>query len=106
VCEHLHSGILQVKPSQRRALCLALIALCSACSSLNREGPLATCAELDAGAINACGDGIIASCSDGEHVTYRVCTEDVNGTSAKDLCGEAWQQPGMYRCNPEEELPK
>jgi hypothetical protein len=95
-----------VKPPQCRALWLALVVLCPACSSLNREGPLVSCTELDAGAINACDDGIIASCSDGKNVTYRVCTEDVNGTSAKDLCGEAWQQAGMYRCNPEEELPK
>jgi hypothetical protein len=46
----------------------------ASCSSLNREGPLVTCADLQDGKTNACKEGIIASCKDGSTVTYEVCT--------------------------------
>ncbi len=79
-------------PSRGACLALALlIVLPSACSVLNREGPDVTCADLRAGEINACEDGIIAACDDGSHVSYRVC-------DSKDTCGESWQVDGLYRC--------
>lgn len=69
-----------------------------ACSSLNREGPNVTCADLQGGAINACQQGIIASCRDGKKVTYQVCTNDVGDTTAEQLCSASWQTKGAYKC--------
>jgi hypothetical protein len=71
------------------------------CSVLNRHGPDVTCEDLANGQINACADGIIAYCTDGEEVTYEVCTEEVDGTDASDLCEAPWQSDGAFRCAPE-----
>lgn len=65
-----------------------------ACSLLNQEGPDVSCQNLDCGRINACQDGIIAQCADGLTVKYRVC-------GASDLCKEAWQITGQFRCSEE-----
>jgi hypothetical protein len=62
-----------------------------ACSLRNREGPDVTCAQLECGRINACGDGIIAQCVDGVNVRFHVCPTG-------DTCGEDWQTEGQYRC--------
>ena len=75
------------------ALSAALGAL--SCSSLNREGPLVTCAELQGGSVNACHDGIIASCTGGKTVTYEVCTA---GNSPEQICAQSWQTQGAYQC--------
>lgn len=64
-----------------------------ACSLSNVEGPDVTCEDLACGRINACENGIIAQCLDGETVRWNVCTAD-----AEDVCGEDWQIPGAYRC--------
>lgn len=61
------------------------------CSQFNREGPDVTCGDLDSGATNACREGIIARCPDGERVTYEVCEEET-------ICEEPWQDPGLFRC--------
>lgn len=71
----------------------------SGCSVLNRFGPEVSCDEL--GENNACSDGIIASCSDGEHVRYQVCEDDVDEISASDLCEAPWQIEGAYQCAPD-----
>jgi len=80
-------------------LTVATVALgvATSCSYFNREGPDVTCADLDNGRINACQDGIIATCHDGR-VNYQVCTEAVGGVEPNDLCGAAWQQQGAYSC--------
>lgn len=67
----------------------------AACSSLNREGPSVTCADLKAGSVNACKQGIIASCKDGNAVSYQVCTD---GNNPESLCEASWQVPGAYQC--------
>lgn len=67
----------------------------ASCSSLNREGPPVTCADLNGGAVNACQQGIIASCKDGKTVTYQVCTD---GTNPDQVCGDTWQVKGRYQC--------
>ena len=84
---------------------MGLFFVAQACSSLNRAGPDVTCEDLDFGTVNACEDGIIASCDDGKMVTYRVCGGDPDGTSAKDICGEEWQQAGAFRCSSGEPVP-
>lgn len=68
------------------------------CSLANREGVDASCDELQRGAINACGDGIITTCEGGD-VEYRVCSDP-------DACEADWQESGRYRCDNSEELPK
>lgn len=65
--------------------------IASACSLLNRQGPDVTCTELYDGAINACEEGIIATCIGG-NVHYAVC-DDPNA------CQEPWQLAGAYRCS-------
>jgi hypothetical protein len=72
---------------------LALGAAVSTCSLSNQEGPLVTCEDLECGRLNACKDGIIASCLDGKTVKYFVCYP--NGL---DICEEEWQIEGQYRC--------
>lgn len=82
---------------------LALTALVSAaaCSMLNREGPTTSCADLKAGTINACKEGIIATCAtNGTKVEYNVCTEDIGTTSAEKICEANWQVPGKFQCAP------
>ena len=76
--------------------CIAWLLLASAvgaCSLSNREGPEVTCAELECGRVNACQDGIIAQCVDGETVRYHVCFE-----GGDDICDASWQIEGEYRC--------
>jgi hypothetical protein len=73
------------------AFALALSAsLTSACSYLNREGPIVSCATLGNGAENACQEGIIATCEGGS-VQYVVC-------ESQSACEALWQVPGQYRC--------
>ncbi|MCC6647557.1 MAG: hypothetical protein IT374_18555 [Polyangiaceae bacterium] len=71
---------------------LATFASVPACSILNREGPDVTCADLSGGSVNACKEGIIASCKDGKAVTYEVCLESTT-------CDETWQRKGAYKCS-------
>ena len=81
----------------RRALAglLALgLGLTATCSLSNKEGPDVTCADLQCGRVNACSEGIIASCSDGKTMKWHVCTD-----TAKDICGEDWQKPDQYKCD-------
>lgn len=63
------------------------------CSLYNTEGPDVSCEDLQCGRINACQNGIIASCGDGKTMKFHVCTEE-----AKDICGESWQKKGEYKC--------
>jgi hypothetical protein len=67
------------------------------CSLLNRTGPDVTCADLQEGAINACSDGIIATCANGV-VTWNVCQDSA-------ACTEAWQYPNDFRCNQTDIIP-
>jgi hypothetical protein len=60
-------------------------------SRLNREGPDVTCSDLQNGAVNACSEGIIASCGNGSRVTYEVCDD-------MDACEAIWQTKGAYSC--------
>jgi hypothetical protein len=87
-----------MRRTSRLVLCLALTALgvgyaAVSCSLQNREGPAVTCADLDCGRINACAEGIIAQCADGQTVRYHVCS-----STDDELCEEDWQVPGQYRC--------
>ncbi len=66
----------------------------AACSLDNREGPNVTCAQLECGRINACKNGIIAQCVDGNTVRFHVCK-----TNGDDVCNEDWQTFGQYRCS-------
>jgi len=81
-----------------RSTCRLLLAALAVtgCSVLNREGPAVTCAELRYGLLNACEEGIIASCLHGK-VVYTLCDADA--------CQESFQQPGAYRCAPENDVP-
>lgn len=83
---------------RRAALWLGALGLAAglsaACSLSNKEGPNVTCAQLQCGAVNACSDGIIASCADGVTVKWHVCTEN-----AEDICDKDWQKPGQYQCD-------
>lgn len=74
---------------------LTLLSLLGAsCSLQNQEGPDVTCAELGCGLVNACSDGIIAQCADGQTVRYHVCAANDDS-----VCDEDWQEPGYYRCD-------
>jgi len=79
-------------------IAVACVVSPSCFSRLNREGPQVTCAELQGGKINACKDGIIASCSDGARVTYEVCDD-------KDACEDAGQKQGRFVCPPGSSCP-
>jgi cysteine-rich repeat protein len=68
------------------------------CSELNREGPLVSCEQLGGGRLNACQDGIIATCESGE-VRYQVCPD------AK-ACEASWQSGGAYRCGEADSFPE
>ena len=89
-----------IRRSISPALCPSILALLSAlacfagCSALNREGPNVSCNELQAGAINACKDGIIASCKSGTTVAYEVCT----GSDGEKACEATWQKKTAYTC--------
>lgn len=61
------------------------------CSLLNQEGPTSTCEQLMCGKINACEDGIIAQCVDGQNMQYHAC-------ELADACEQSWQIKGAYRC--------
>lgn len=69
------------------------VALAPGCSLQNVEGPDVTCEDLECGRINACAEGIIAQCLDGQTVRWHVCTSD-----ADDVCDEEWQVEGAFRC--------
>ena len=81
------------------ALILLMALAVSSCSVANREGPNVTCDDLQSGTLNACKEGIIAYCNDGKTVTYKVCTDSVEGTNATDLCEASWQVKGQYQCS-------
>jgi hypothetical protein len=66
-----------------------------ACSLQNREGPDVTCADLQCGKVNACEEGIIASCSDGVTLRFHVC----DSSDDEELCDEDWQTDGQYKCD-------
>lgn len=70
------------------------IAVISSCSLSNVEGPDVRCEDLQCGRVNACENGIIASCGDGKTMKFHVCTEE-----AKDICGESWQKKGQFKCD-------
>ena len=72
------------------------VLLASGCSVLNREGPAVTCEDLRYGLVNACQDGIIASCLHAK-IAYTLCDADA--------CEQDFQSPGAYRCGPELEVP-
>lgn len=86
-----------MRNSTKSVLLLAVAIVVGACSILNREGPDASCADLQNGAANACADGIIAMCTNGT-VTYKVCDE-------KSACSAPWQTSGRYRCTETEPSP-
>ena len=93
----LRGGGVQVRGLRAAAWLLALglsAGLLATCSLSNKEGPNVTCADLQCGRVNACQDGIIASCGDGVKMRWHVCTEN-----AADICGEDWQTAGQYRCD-------
>ena len=69
-------------------LCLSIVL--PACSLVNRDGPDVSCADLRQGEINACEQGIIARCEDGE-VTFEVCDD-------YKACEVPEQLEGAYRC--------
>lgn len=78
----------------------AIIALASGCSLLNREGPTDTCRDLKNGAVNACKNGIIATCSSDKQngvtqwsMQYDVCDD-------KNVCSASWQGSDAYNCDP------
>lgn len=72
---------------------LAASVVAPGCSLQNRDGPVVTCEELECGRINACSNGIIAQCVDGQNVRYHVCDPGDD-----EICDEEWQVPGAYRC--------
>jgi hypothetical protein len=76
---------------------LIIVAVVTGCSLLNREGPTDTCATLQNGAVNACKDGILATCMSGA-VHYTVCDD-------KGACDQSWQTTGAYRCSQGEPSP-
>ncbi len=82
-------------------LLLAALLVPFGCSLLNRHGPEVDCGDLQDGAVNACSDGIIASCVDGD-IKYRVCEEDIQGVSADDICEASWQEEGAFKCAPDD----
>ena len=77
--------------SYRIARLLPGLSLVAACSLFNRAGPLTTCGELMNGEINACADGIIATCESG-FIYYHVCSDS-------GACGQSWQRQGAYICS-------
>lgn len=83
--------------SYRTLVLSCIVVFMVACSLLNRNGPNVTCADLQGGAINACQDGIIASCANGTTVTWQVCA-DTQSTDGAEVCSAEWQRPGQYRC--------
>lgn len=79
------------------AVALSLVTLLIAaptCSIGNHEGPDVSCEDLQCGKINACRDGIIASCADGKTVKFHVCLD-----TAQDICDEEWQVGGQFKCD-------
>jgi hypothetical protein len=84
-----------IETHTRLRFALAVL-LASGCSVLNREGPAVTCEDLNYGLINACQDGIIASCLHGK-IAYTLCDADA--------CEESFQRPGAYRCGPDTDVP-
>ena len=57
--------------------------LAPGCSLQNVEGPDVTCEDLECGRINACAEGIITQCLDGQTVRWHVCTSDTPTTCAR-----------------------
>lgn len=97
--KHAAPSRVKAAPSRTKkaaALTLSILALSVAaprCSTGNHEGPDPTCQDLQCGRINACNDGIIASCLDGKTVKWHVCLEN-----ARDICDEDWQTVGQFKC--------
>ena len=80
-----------------RALFAAALFLVASCSLLNRGGDEVTCEALEGGRINSCEGSVIASCSDGVTVTYKVC--DTKLLPGDDVCEASWQVSGAYGCS-------
>lgn len=78
----------------RDVFLVVLLAALAACSLRNREGLDLSCDQLQGGAVNACGDGVITACVAGS-VVYKVCDD-------ADACSADWQSPGRYGCSAEE----
>jgi len=73
-----------------RALIIVLVLVFAACSMFNRTGPSDTCAALQNGTVNACHDGILATCV-GSQIVYKVCDDS-------SACEQSWQAAGAYKC--------
>ena len=73
---------------------LGLLVAVAHCSLQNQDGPDVSCQDLQCGRINACSEGIIAQCADGQTVLYHVCF-----SSDDSVCEADWQVPGQYRCD-------
>jgi hypothetical protein len=85
------------KLSHWAVLASSALAAAVGCSLYNREGPDDTCQNLLWGAINACKEGIIATCRNGA-MGWNVC-------DSKDACEASWQTLGAYRCAESDPLP-
>jgi uncharacterized membrane protein YgcG len=71
-----------------------LTVLAANCSLQNQEGPEVSCQDLQCGVVNACADGIIVQCADGQNVLFHVCA-----SGDDTVCDQDWQIPGQYRCD-------
>ena len=80
----------------RRAL--IVLAVLTGCSVLNRLGPRTSCDALQQGLVNACQDGIIATCVDRYRVAYEVCDDSA-------ACASSWQVQGHFRCSQDKPIP-
>src|SRR5664280_2595103 len=69
---------------------LSFLLTVTSCSIFNRVGPDASCSALQGGKVNACRDGIIASCR-ADKLNYVACDDSA-------ACEASWQVPGAFRC--------
>ena len=84
-------GIRHGAGRRRRAIWVIGLSLIVGCSLFNREGPKTSCADLGGGARDACKDGIVVTCDDGQTLKASVCDD------AK-VCEASWQRPTRFRC--------
>ena len=85
------------RPNITKQLLLLAVLYVGACSILNRDGPEVTCADLDNGAFNACKEGVIATCANGQ-IEYEGCSSD-------KACEATFQEAGRYRCALTDDIP-
>jgi hypothetical protein len=71
--------------------------LSASCSLQNRDGPNVTCTDLQGGKVNACKDGIIATCSNGA-MAFHVCGDS-------NACDASWQTNAQFRCAETDPIP-